>query len=299
MYITQSPRFQVETLFARLATATKAKQAVWEQHNSFTERALMSVISMHLAMCDASDASGRHLAKFAQLEAVFQCLAFGHLSCPFYIKRIDLSPRSELFDVPWANDLVAQSESSDLNHQIDILHRGTRDLARMLTDGTEIERTRVLIQQCMSAAIIVLSNNGLPTEPKTGVLALCGAQGKGRLGLILEDGKQDVTYLDGTVGKAYTGVHLAPFEKVGNFWSTRLPAPLISLDAISTLLKPSPSESVPFEELKLLVDSSKSRVYIGPRAQGFAYQVWPPHEFGSLVQSVVDVVSPLSELTGT
>lgn len=64
------------------------------------------------------------------------------------------------------------------------------------------------------------------TEPKRGDLALCSA---GALGLITSEAPESVTYPDGTVGYAWTGVHLE-FKNVngravkpGDPWCSRNP----------------------------------------------------------------------------
>lgn len=58
-------------------------------------------------------------------------------------------------------------------------------------------------------------------EPKKGAIAICSL---GTLGIITQDGLQEVKYPDGNKGEAYVGVHLT--EKItyaGNKWSSRNP----------------------------------------------------------------------------
>jgi hypothetical protein len=55
-------------------------------------------------------------------------------------------------------------------------------------------------------------------EPCKGAIAKCGL---GKFGLITSDVPEDVTYDDGKVGKAWTGIYLE--GNVGAFWCSRHP----------------------------------------------------------------------------
>ena len=58
-------------------------------------------------------------------------------------------------------------------------------------------------------------------KPRKGSLAFCGI---GCLGLITEDGLQEVTYRDGNEGMAYIGIHLTDkAAPAGSAWSSRKP----------------------------------------------------------------------------
>ena len=71
--------------------------------------------------------------------------------------------------------------------------------------------------------------------PKRGDIAICGI---GTLGLVLEDGMQDITYDNGQRGKAYIGVHLTDKVcEVGGKWSSRDPVIVGHIDNIDTFIK--------------------------------------------------------------
>ena len=66
-------------------------------------------------------------------------------------------------------------------------------------------------------------------QPRRGALAFCSI---GRLGLILCDEPQEISYPDGNTGIAWTGIQLTPgmggkdndvLQRVGDPWSSRHP----------------------------------------------------------------------------
>lgn len=71
-------------------------------------------------------------------------------------------------------------------------------------------------------------------EPRRGAIAYCSL---GRLGLILSDAPMSITYHDGNVGQAWTGIQLTEgdvqgvggdagktfHQKIGDQWSSRNP----------------------------------------------------------------------------
>jgi hypothetical protein len=63
---------------------------------------------------------------------------------------------------------------------------------------------------------------------RAGDVAICGL---GTVGLITQDGLQEVTYRDNTKGEAYVGIHLTnKIAPIGSPWSSRTPVALGHID---------------------------------------------------------------------
>ena len=68
-----------------------------------------------------------------------------------------------------------------------------------------------------------------------GDIAVCSL---GCLGLVMEDGPQEIIYQDGNRGIAYTGIHITnKIVPVGSEWTSRSPIVVGHVDNIETFMR--------------------------------------------------------------